>query len=126
MSNKARFNKKYGFAKNKSHSLNDISKISGIKKSILQEVDEDHVTETERKYIDMYDCVNKLKPGNTVKESKKIWIKNNPDYYKEYQKKNHSQTNGKKYYCECCKKEMLNTTKYRHFKTKKHLENLKN
>lgn len=38
MSNKEKFNKKYGFPANKSHSLNDLSKISGIKKSILQEV----------------------------------------------------------------------------------------
>lgn len=38
MSNKEKFNKKYGFPANKSHSLNDLAKISGIKKSILQEV----------------------------------------------------------------------------------------
>jgi len=38
MSNKTNFNRKYGFPANKSHSLNEIAKISGIKKSILQEV----------------------------------------------------------------------------------------
>ena len=38
MSNKSKFNKKYGFKSNESHSLNEIAKISGIKKSILQEV----------------------------------------------------------------------------------------
>jgi len=38
MSNKARFNKKYGFKSTESHSLNEIAKISGIKKSIIQEV----------------------------------------------------------------------------------------
>ena len=35
---KQKFNKKYGFDLNKSHSLLDISKITKIKKSILQEV----------------------------------------------------------------------------------------
>ena len=38
MSNKQRFNKKYGFSSNESHSLSEIAKISGIKKSILEEV----------------------------------------------------------------------------------------
>ena len=35
---KQRYNKKYGFKKDDSHDLNDISKITKIKKSILQEV----------------------------------------------------------------------------------------
>tara|TARA_R110002020_G_scaffold267971_1_gene483156 strand:- start:804 stop:1127 length:324 start_codon:yes stop_codon:yes gene_type:complete len=38
VSNKDKYNKKYKFTKNKSHSLNDISKTTGIKKSILQQV----------------------------------------------------------------------------------------
>ena len=97
-----------------------------VKIELLEEVEEDLVKETEQKYINMFDCVNKQNPGRTHKESYKNWSKNNPDYFKEYQKKNHSRTNGKKYYCECCKLEMLNTTKYRHFKTAKHLHNLTN
>jgi hypothetical protein len=35
---KDKYNKKYGFDKDASHSLADISKTTGIKKSILQEV----------------------------------------------------------------------------------------
>lgn len=35
---KQKYNKKYGFPKDASHSINDISKTTGIKKSILQEV----------------------------------------------------------------------------------------
>ena len=35
---KSKYNNKYGFPKNESHSVEDISKTSGIKKSILQEV----------------------------------------------------------------------------------------
>jgi hypothetical protein len=35
---KQRYNKKYGFKKDDSHDLNDISKTTKIKKSILQEV----------------------------------------------------------------------------------------
>lgn len=35
---KAKYNNKYGFSKNESHSLNDIAKTTGIKKSILQKV----------------------------------------------------------------------------------------
>jgi len=35
---KEQYNKKYGFPKGTSHSLSDISKKTGIKKSILQEV----------------------------------------------------------------------------------------
>ena len=38
VSNRDKYNKKYGFDKNSSHSINDISKTTGIKKSILQEV----------------------------------------------------------------------------------------
>ncbi len=35
---KSKYNKKYGFPKNESHSVEDISKTSGIKKTILQDV----------------------------------------------------------------------------------------
>ena len=35
---KSKYNNKYGFPKNESHSVQDISKTTGIKKSILQEV----------------------------------------------------------------------------------------
>jgi hypothetical protein len=38
MSNKQRYNKRYGFAPSSSHSLNDISKTTKISKSILQQV----------------------------------------------------------------------------------------
>ena len=38
VTNKQRFNKKYGFAQNSSHSLNEISKLTGVKMSILNEV----------------------------------------------------------------------------------------
>ncbi len=38
MTNKEKYNKKYGFAKGTSHSLSDIAKKTGISKSILQEV----------------------------------------------------------------------------------------
>ena len=37
-SNKQKYNKKYNFDKNESHSLRNIAKTTGIKKSILQEV----------------------------------------------------------------------------------------
>ena len=36
--NKNKFNKRHGFAKDKSHSLAELAKISGVKKSILDEV----------------------------------------------------------------------------------------
>jgi len=35
---KSKYNNKYGFPKNESHSVEDISKTTGIKKSILQDV----------------------------------------------------------------------------------------
>ena len=35
---KSKYNNKYGFSKNESHSLEDISKTTKIKKSILQDV----------------------------------------------------------------------------------------
>jgi hypothetical protein len=35
---KSKYNNKYGFPKNESHSIQDISKKTGIKKSILQDV----------------------------------------------------------------------------------------
>jgi len=38
VTNKQKYNKKYNFPKDTSHSLNDIAKTTGIKKSILQEV----------------------------------------------------------------------------------------
>ncbi len=36
--NKMKYNKKYGFEKGEGHSISDISKKTGIKKSILEEV----------------------------------------------------------------------------------------
>lgn len=36
--NKNKFNKRHGFAKDKSHSLAELAKISGVKKSILDKV----------------------------------------------------------------------------------------
>jgi hypothetical protein len=38
LSNKQKFNKKFGFKRDQSHSLEELSKISGIKKSILESV----------------------------------------------------------------------------------------
>lgn len=38
MTNKMKFNKKHGFKLNEPHSLADLAKISGVKKSILQSV----------------------------------------------------------------------------------------
>ena len=38
LSNKQKFNKKFGFKRDESHSLDDIVKITGIKKSILEDV----------------------------------------------------------------------------------------
>ncbi len=38
LTNKQKYNKKYGFKGNQSHSMEDIAKKTGIKKSILQEV----------------------------------------------------------------------------------------
>ena len=38
VSNKDKYNKKYKFPRRSSHSLNDISKTTGIKKSIIQQV----------------------------------------------------------------------------------------
>jgi|TARA_E500000305_G_scaffold97058_2_gene87511 hypothetical protein len=37
LTNKQKFNKKYGFDKDESHSLNEIAKITKVKKSILQQ-----------------------------------------------------------------------------------------
>ena len=37
LTNKQKFNKKYGFEKDESHSLNEIAKITKVKKSILQQ-----------------------------------------------------------------------------------------
>jgi len=36
--NKQKFNKRHGFPKDKSHSIADLAKISGVKKSILEKV----------------------------------------------------------------------------------------
>jgi len=38
VSNKQRFNKKYGFKRDESHSLEELAKITGVKKSILESV----------------------------------------------------------------------------------------
>ena len=38
VTNKEKFNKKYGFKPNQSHSVAEIAKLTGIKKSILDEV----------------------------------------------------------------------------------------
>ena len=93
-----------------------------VKIELLEETtgDDETIKLLEGKYIQEIDCVNKCVAGRTFKETKQNWVKNNPDYFKEYQRKNHSTTSGKKYYCECCEIEMLNTSKYRHFKTDAH------
>lgn len=38
LTNKQKFNKKYGFKRDEGHDIADISKITGVKKSILEEV----------------------------------------------------------------------------------------
>ncbi len=90
------------------------------------ETDKQKLKDIERKFIEDNDCVNKIKIGLPYKDTKKNWLKKNPNYYRDYKIKNHSKTNGKKYYCECCKVEMLNTGKYRHFKTQGHKNNVNN
>lgn len=89
------------------------------------ETDKQKLKDIERKFIEDNECVNKIKVGLSYSETKKNWLSKNPDYYKNYQNKNYLKTTGKKYYCECCKLEMLNTSKYRHFKTELHKNNVK-
>ena len=38
VSNKQRFNKKYGFKRDESHTLEELAKITGVKKSLLESV----------------------------------------------------------------------------------------
>lgn len=38
LTHKAQWNKRHGFDKNTAHSLSEVSKLSGLKKSVLQEV----------------------------------------------------------------------------------------
>ena len=58
---------------------------SNVKIEFLEET-EDKLKELY--YINLYDCVNKMKTGLTYKESKKNWNKNNPEYYNLYYNNN--------------------------------------
>jgi hypothetical protein len=88
------------------------------------ETDKEKLKDMERKFIEENECVNKIKIGTPYKVSKQNWLDKNPHYYRDYQRKNKSTTSEKKYFCECCKIEMLNTSKYRHFKTQEHINKM--
>ena len=59
------------------------------------------------------------------KEYKKEYNNNNKEKLKEQVKEYQKEYNKKKYFCECCKKELLFATKSKHFKTKKHISKSK-
>ena len=80
------------------------------------ETDKQTLKDIERKYINENDCVNKIQVGLDYQESKKNWLNKNPHYFRDYQRKNPDKTTKKKWVCPECNLEMLNTSKYRHYK----------
>tara|TARA_R110002012_G_scaffold20048_2_gene71430 strand:- start:1450 stop:1935 length:486 start_codon:yes stop_codon:yes gene_type:complete len=91
---------------------------SNVKIELLEETED---KTRELYYINLYDCVNKLKSGLSYKETKKNWIKKNPEYYNLYYHKN--KPGQEKIVCECgmviCK-----YSKSNHIKTKYHKKNI--
>jgi hypothetical protein len=76
----------------------------------------------ERYYIENNECVNKVIPSRTPKESQKEYYKNNKNDIKESQKeyyKNNKNEINKKHNCNCGGKYTL-SHKGQHFKSKKH------
>lgn len=91
---------------------------SNVKIELLEET-EDKTRELH--YINIYDCVNKMKTGLSYKQTKKNWINKNPDYYNLYYAKN---KNGlKKIICECGM-EICKSSKSRHIKRSSHKKNI--
>ena len=76
--------------------------------------DKDFVRIKEQEYIDKYNCVNKLNPGNSYKQSKQNWLSKNPSYYTNYYDKNKEKIN-KQWTCNCGLT-MLFSSQYRHKK----------
>lgn len=72
MTNKMKFNKKYGFKLNEPHSLADLAKISGVKKSILQSVF-DRGTGAWKNNKESVRNVKGVKGGTGPKMSKEQW-----------------------------------------------------
>lgn len=92
-----------------------------VKIELLEETDDKL---KELYYINLYECVNKMKTGLTYKETKKNWVNKNPDYYNEYQKRTEVKEKRKeKVKCICgdiiCKYSISN-----HLKSKIHKKNI--
>lgn len=72
MTNKMKFNKKHGFKLNEPHSLAELAKISGVKKSILQSVF-DRATGAWKNNQESVRNVKGVKGGAGPKMSKEQW-----------------------------------------------------
>ncbi len=72
ITNKDKYNKKYKFPKNKSHSLNDISKTTRIKKNILQSVYNRGTGAWKNNKASVRN-IKGVKGGGGIKMSKEAW-----------------------------------------------------
>jgi len=91
---------------------------SNVNIELLEET-EDNLKELY--YINLYDCVNKMKTGTSYKETKKNWNNKNPEYYNLYYSKN---KNGlQKIVCDCGIT-ICASSKSRHIRTNIHKKNI--
>ena len=65
---------------------------------LLEETNENDKT-IELKYINQYNCVNKMKTGLDYKQTKKNWREKNPEYHNDYYHK--TSYYSKQIECEC-------------------------
>ena len=91
----------------------------------------DKLKERESYFIKNFDCVNKFIPNQTAKESKANYYKNNKEKVNKnnanYRKNNKEKIIEKRkepYFCEACNTTIRTCGKSRHFKSKKHIDNM--
>ena len=95
---------------------------STVKIELLEEFDNDDklfIANREKYYIENFDCINKCIPNNT---KKRVY---NYDFNKYYHDNKHKIKSLQKYKCDCGM-EIQRVSKYRHIKTKFHLNFLNN
>lgn len=91
----------------------------------------DQLSARERYYIEKLDCVNKVIPGRTHKETNQEYYVNNKEkiilaskLYRDQNKDKISQQDKVPYYCECGT-QCTTKNRLKHLRTLKHLQNMK-
>jgi len=109
-------------------SVNEILCYDNYNIELIEELEIENfkeLREREKYYIENFDCVNKVIPGQTREEVQRRYRNNNKDkiktYYNEVRKQKRK-TDFK--FCKCCNINILKNGFSTHTKTKKHKKNI--